>query len=175
MLPPHLLEELPLDFSLAIRTTLNNHHKAYQITDIFHHQGVSLTLQKTAFNLRRLLHNAGISSKKIHIIDPITKVIGSLTEAEDTTHIPYNLHHMIEASEKVLQQLPLKQRFMIIDSVHALPLVYTDATVQSFLKNFHSILRRHHTHAIYLYDRDKLHEPIKSTVHKLVDKVIEMT
>jgi hypothetical protein len=82
---------------------------------------------------------------------------------------------MIDASEKVVQQLPLKQRFMVVDGVHALPLVYTDDTVQSFLKNLHATLRRNHTHSIYVYDRTKLHEPLTSAVHKLVDKVIEMT
>jgi hypothetical protein len=175
MLPEQLQRELPHDFSLAIRTNLKNHHKAYQIMDMFHHKGVCLTLNKTADNLRRLLNNSGMDSSKIHIIDPLTKAISSPVEAQDTTHIPYNLHHMLETTEKVLQQLPLKQRFMVIDGIHSLPLVYTDETVQSFLKNFHTTLRRHHTHAIYLYDRDKLHEPLKSAVHKLVDKVIEMT
>lgn len=174
MLPEELLQELPHDFSLALRTTLQNHHKAYQITDIFHHAGLCLTLHKTAHNLRRSLHNSGINTQKLHMIDPLAKVIGSVLEAENTTYTAYNMQQMMETTEHLLQKLPIKQRFMIIDGIEVLPLVYPPEKVHTFLKTLNEKLKVHHAKGIFVYDREKLHPQHASTIHKIVDKVIEM-
>ena len=168
------MNELPHDFALAIRTNLRSHHKAYQIMDIFHHKGICLSLQKTAYNLRNYLHNSGIDSQKIHIIDPLSKVIGSVLEAENTTHVPYNLNHMIDIIEKTVKQSPLKQRFVMIDGLHVLPLVYNEEKILSFLKTLNNKLKINHANGIYIYDKEKLHPPFTTAVHKIADKVIEM-
>ena len=174
MLPEEIINELPHDFSIAIQTSLQNHHKAYNIMDIFHHSGICLTLQKTSFNLRNHLKNTGINTSKIHIIDPIAKVIGSITEPQDTTHIPYNLHHMLDTTEKTLKNLPLKERFMIIDSLHALTLVYDERKILTFLHKLNNTLKINHTKAIYLYNKEQLPENIQEALHKIVDKVIQV-
>ncbi len=174
MLPDHLLRELPHDFALAIRTTTSNYHKAYQIMDIFHHTGVCLSLQRTAHNLRRYLHNMGVDTSKLHMVDPLARVIGSLIDSENTSHIPYNLNHMIDGVEKALQQLPLKERFVIVDSLHALPLIYPDEKTVSFLREFNNRIKMHHAKAVYIYDKEKMHEPLQKKLHRYVDKVIEM-
>ena len=174
MLPATLLQELPHDFAIAVRTSLNNHHKAYHVMDIFHHPGVCLSLQKTSHNLRRYLHNSGINTNKLHIIDPLSKVIGSVLESENTTHVAYNLNHMVEASEKRLQMLPIKQRFMIIDGIEALPLVYSQEKMHPFLKTMNAKMKLHHAKGIFVYDKEKLHPQHAAIVHKLVDKVVEM-
>lgn len=175
MLPQELIHELPHDFALALRTTIHNHHKAYQILDIFHHPGICLTLHKTAHNLRRYLHNSGISTQKLHMIDPLAKVIGSVLEAENTTYTAYNMQQMIETTEHLLQKLPVKQRFMIIDGIEALPLVYPEEKINNFIKTMNARLKLHHAKGIFVYDREKLHPQHAAAIHKLVDKVIEMT
>lgn len=174
MLPPELTSQLPHDFSLAIRTTVQNHAKAYKILDIARYPSVCLTLHKTAYNWRSHLQNAGIDTSKVHVIDPLSSVIGSKLKSHQTTHVPYNLHQMMEAAEHAIQQTPPKQRVMIVDAFHALPLIYTDETVIAFLKAFSNNMRILHAHTIYLYDKDKLHPPVSTTLQKVVDKVIEM-
>jgi len=174
MLPYEMVRELPHDFALAIQTNPKNHHKAYHVMDSFHHPGVCVSLEKTAWNLRHLLESKGIDTRKMHIIDPLSKVIGSLLEVNNTTHIPYNLTNIINASEAALAQLPLKERFIILDSLHALPLVYDDRTIISFLRTLNARLKLHHTKAMYLYDKEKLPDTVRRILHKIVDKVIQM-
>jgi len=174
MLPTSIINDLPQTFSLAIKTSPENHHQAFQIIDLFHHPGLCLSLEKTSFNLRRLLYNQGISQKKVHIIDPLSRVIGSMIEAPETTHIPYTINHMLEAIEKKIQEYPLKERFIIIDAVHALPLIYDNHTITQFLNTLDNKAKIHHAKVIYTYQEEKIHDTMKEELHHLVDKVIEI-
>ena len=108
------------------------------------------------------------------MIDPLARVIGSVLEAENTTYIAYNMQQMIDTTERLLQKLPLKQRFMMIDGIHVLPYVYKEEKINSFFKTLNNKLKLHHAKGIFIYDREKLHLPIRNHLHKLVDKVIEM-
>jgi hypothetical protein len=174
MLPQSLINELPHDYGIAIQTTISNHPNAYRIMDIFPHNGICLSLNTTAYNLRTLINSVGISAKKLHIIDPLAKVIESTLEAENTTHIPYNLNHMLEAVKQTLGRLSLKERFVIVDAVHALPLTYDKEKTIAFLRALDNTIKIAHAKGIYLYDKEQLPEPIQKELHKMVDKVIQM-
>ena len=174
MLPRRVLEDLPHTFSLALRTTPDNHAKAYEIMDLFHYPSVLVSLERTAGNIRQVMARTGSAHKKVHIIDPLSRVIGSYLNPKQTTHVPYNLGHIMEAVEKKVQEFPMRERLVIMDGVHALSLVYDAETIKAFLKYSDARLKMHHAKVVYTYHLDKLGEEMKEVIDRLADKVVEI-
>lgn len=177
MLPRGVVEELGHDALIAVEHDLYRHQDAYDVLHHIHGQGVCVSFRKPAHNIYKLLSQYNKPHAKIaRFIDTISKQIDSQLSLPHAVYLSsHDLNELTPVLENEVSNLPLGERFVVIDGLHDLNNLFSEQTILRFLNFTHDLLRRHRTKMIVFYDPEKMPESIRATIHKKANYVVTLS